>query len=511
MQNPGAFTFSPDTYYIVDMNAALNFPEFFDPEANLPERHLIISRAYQRGLYELREEKSDRGIAANELAIFLHQIIVEGESEANDGATEYHIRNLHVIMDFQTHSYDSQPISGDHIKDCIVLAKHWKKQYSTAGNVVILTNDPLMQFSTMGMDLDIVMFSPAPYIGYRRICDENAIAYWRKSGRMSIETFESFLPDAEPLKPHEFIMFGKTNGFGHIGRYDAVNRMIVPLSYFKSIQGITPIGELQAMAFEALLAPAEEISVVILYGNAGAGKTFAAISSAIAQSGLANIKTVDVQPEPPANGKQVRANGKKGRKAAAISTEDLMPYIVPQIGAEDYPYQSIVVCPPDRMLGDKMAAVPGDERQKLAGKMNAYLDNIRAFLRSRKDKKEGGIMPTERDFAIQANSIMNRIEICPPGEINGRSFWNTFFICDEAQFNSLAQIKACIERCDNGTKLALCGDPSQISNPFGWHGNALARAVRYLGSDPNVAIIRFDGESEIKRPGAKIIARSWPR
>ena len=178
---------------------------------------------------------------------------------------------------------------------------------------------------------------------------------------------------------------------------------------------------------------------------------------------------------------------------------------------DDYPYQSIMLCPPDRMLGDKMAAVPGDERAKLASKLNPYLDNIRAYLRIRGDKMEGGIIPSERDLSHRAQSIMNQIEICPPGEINGRSFWNTFFICDEAQFNSLSQIKAYIERCDSGTKLALCGDPSQIRNPFGWHGNPLARAVRYLGSDANVAVIRFDGENDIKRPGAQIIARSWPR
>lgn len=506
-----AFTFDPDVHYIIDLNAALNFPEFFDPDANLPERHIIISRTYQKGLYKLRDENSDRGIAANELAILLHQLITEGKQTQNDGANEYHIGNLHVTMDFNTHSYEGAEIAGDHIKDAIEMARYWRTQYKTVKKAIILTNDPMMKISTQNLDLDIVMFSPAPYIGYRRINDEKAIAYWRKSKRMMAETFYNFVPDAEPLKPHEFVMFGKTNGFNHIGRYVADIDVIVPLTYYNSLQGVTPIGELQAMAFEALLAPADEIGVVILYGNAGAGKTFAAISSAVAQSGLAEIKTALPPPEL-ANGKQARPNGKRARKqAAAQAPDDAIPFVLPPPGAENFPYQSVLVCPPDRMLGDKMAAVPGDERAKLAGKMNAYLDNIRAYLRLRGDKRDGGIPPTERDLAIRANNIMGHIEICPPGEINGRSFWNTFFICDEAQFNSLAQIKACIERCDNGTKLALCGDPSQISNPFGWHGNPLARAVRYLGSDPNVAVIRFDGENQIKRPGAKIIARSWPR
>ena len=76
MQNPNTgFSFDPDIHYAVDLNAALNFPEFFDPDADLPERHLIISRIYQKSLHKMRDEGSDRGISANELAILLYNLI----------------------------------------------------------------------------------------------------------------------------------------------------------------------------------------------------------------------------------------------------------------------------------------------------------------------------------------------------------------------------------------------------------------------------------------------------
>ncbi len=506
MQNPNTgFSFDPDIHYAVDLNAALNFPEFFDPDADLPERHLIISRIYQKSLHKMRDEGSDRGISANELAILLYSLIKNGKKTQNDGAEEYHLGNLHVIFDYQDHPYEGKAIAGEHIKETISLAEYWSKQKGV-NHIMILTNDPMMLVSAQDRPhLEINMFSPTPYIGYRRINDETAIFHWRKNKKMPLYKFQELLPDAEPLRPHEFVLFGKTNTFNHIGRYDAVKETIVPLTYYRQLQGVSPIGELQAMAFEALMAPADEISVVILYGNAGAGKTFAAISAALAQTGLANMKFANVPAEAPQN-----ARNKKARRGQHQDSGSEV-YMRPTEIEDDYPYQSIMLCPPDRMLGDKMAAVPGDERAKLASKLNPYLDNIRAYLRLRKDKMEGGILPSERDLSHRAQSIMNQIEICPPGEINGRSFWNTFFICDEAQFNSLSQIKAYIERCDSGTKLALCGDPSQISNPFGWHGNPLARAVRYLGSDANVAVIRFDGENDIKRPGAQIIARSWPR
>ena len=505
MQNPNTgFSFDPDIHYAVDLNAALNFPEFFDPDADLPERHLIISRIYQKSLHKMRDEGSDRGISANELSFLLYNLIRNGKKTQNDGAEEYELGNLHVIFDYQDHPYEGKAIAGEHIKETIALAEYWRKQKGIK-KVIILTNDPMMLVSAQDRPhLEINMFSPTPYIGYRRIRDEEAIYAWQKSKKMPLYKFQELLPDAEPLRPHEFVLFGKTNTFNHIGRYDATKECIVPLSYYRQLQGISPIGELQAMAFEALMAPADEISVVILYGNAGSGKTFAAISAALAQTGLANTKFTNIPAE-----ELPRSNGKRNRKNQPRNDDNAV--FAKQVNGDDYPYQGIMICPPDRMLGDKMAAVPGDERAKLASKLYAYMDNIRAYLRLKRDKMEGGILPTERDLSFRAQSIMNQIEICPPGEINGRSFWNTFFICDEAQFNSLSQIKAYIERCDSGTKLALCGDPSQISNPFGWHGNPLARAVRYLGNDPHVAVIRFDGENEIKRPGAQIIARSWPR
>lgn len=505
MQNPNAsFSFESDIHYVVDLNAALNFPEIFDPDANLPERHLIISRIYQKSLHKMRDEETDRGISANELSLLLYNLIRNGKKMQNDGAEEYELGILHVIFDYQDHPFEGKPIAGEHIKETISLAEYWRKQKGIK-RVIILTNDPMMLVSAQDRaELEINMFSPSPYIGYRRIWDEDAIFAWQKSKKMPLYLFQELLPNAEPLRPHEFVMFGKTNTFNHIGRYDPFSETIVPLTYYRKLQsqGIPPIGEMQAMAFEALMAPADEISVVILYGNAGAGKTFAAISAALAQTGLANTKFTNASAEEPQRG-----GSKRSRKN---QHNDDVPTYAKNGDGESYPYQSIMVCPPDRMLGDKMAAVPGDERAKLAGKLNAYMDNIRAYLRLKGDKMEGGILPNERDLAYRAQSIMNQIEICPPGEINGRSFWNTFFICDEAQFNSLSQDKAFIERSDKGTKTALLGDPSQERNPYSWFGNPLARTVRYLGGDINVAIIRFDGESDIKRPGAQIIARCWP-
>ena len=364
MQNPNTgFSFDPDIHYAVDLNAALNFPEFFDPDADLPERHLIISRIYQKSLHKMRDEGSDRGISANELAILLYNLIRYGKKTQNDGAEEYHLGNLHVIFDYQDHPYEGKAIAGEHIKETISLAEYWSKQKGV-NHIVILTNDPMMLVSAQDRPhLEINMFSPTPYIGYRRVNDEDAIFYWRKNKKMPLYKFQELLPDAEPLRPHEFVMFGKTNTFNHIGRYDANKETIVPLTYYRQLQGVSPIGELQAMAFEALMAPADEISVVILYGNAGAGKTFAAISAALAQTGLANAKFVSAPPGDAAQNNRCNKKARRGQHPDS-STE---VYMKPIEVEDDYPYQSIMLCPPDRMLGDKMAETTELEKKMKAG------------------------------------------------------------------------------------------------------------------------------------------------
>ncbi len=506
MQNPttaDTLLFNPNCDYVVDYDTGLNFPEFFDPYANLPARRLIISSLYQKRFYEVEGQDSDEGATATELSNHIYELIENGKQRRIDGAIEYTIENLSVIIDSQDHKYSGKPLAGEPIKDTLMLAEYWSK-ISTTKEIVILTNSKLLKISaiTAGKEhLNIKLFSPAPYSGHRRIWDEDAINFWRRNKIMSLKKWLELMPYAEPLNPHEFIMFGKTNSVGHIGRYDNVKKCIVPLTHYKAL-GITPIGELQAMAFEALaMDPDKENgTVVILLGTAGGGKTTAAISAAISLSNLKYIKGGG-----DAANKPKRRRRKRNEREAPTEEEHNEEY-------NDEPrYQRVVICPPDQMLGDKMGTLPGGPREKSSWKLNPYLDGIRTYLRLCGDKKEGGYVPNERDIDMRASSLMNRIEICTQGELNGRNFSNTFAFSDEAQFNTSAQIRAFIERCGCGSKAVLCGDPSQIPNPYGWYGNPLARAVRYLAKDPNVIIVLFDENSEILRPGARIVDRSWKR
>ena len=185
--NPNGFAFDPDTHYVIDYNAALNFPEFFDPDADLPERHLIISRLYQKSLHKMQDEEYDRGIASNELANHLYELIEKGKKTRNDGAEEYHLKNLHVIFDYQNHPYKGEELAGEHIKETITLAEYWSTQQPSVKRVVILTNNPLMQISAIDRpNLQINMFSPAPYVGYRRTWNKEAISYWRREKSMPL-------------------------------------------------------------------------------------------------------------------------------------------------------------------------------------------------------------------------------------------------------------------------------------------------------------------------------------
>ena len=521
MHKEESFVFRPNIHYVIDYNTALNFPEYFDPTADLPERHLIISDLYQRAAHRMSGEKTDRGVAASELIAHLKNITTYGhESTLGKTAVKvYTINNLSVAFDYDEHKYSGARIEGEHLMNSIALSEHWGGLLGN-DNVVLLTNSSEMKPSTIYKpNLNVITASPAPYTGYYRTESENAIAFWQRYKKMPLDVWQEESPNTDPLKPHEFILFGhaRGNSFGHIGRYDAATETIVPLTYYQNISGIKPIGERQAMAFEAMMAPASIISTVILYGNAGSGKTFSTVSAALAQTSIMDSTRVidsDHESDNNANRKGARRKRNKADKAdnanCAKEKDTPLLFIPEPKELKTYPYQGVSVCLPDGMLGRDLGAVPGDKRAKLNDKADAYRDNIRNFLRTLNDKARGGRQASESNIAYRAEAIFNRFELCTPGQINGRDFWNRFIICDEAQFNSLAQLKAFIERCDIGTKIVFCGDPSQVDNPFGWYGNPLMRAVRYLSKDPSVAIICFDG-GNIIRPGAQIIARSWPR
>ncbi|MCQ2570720.1 MAG: PhoH family protein [Candidatus Saccharibacteria bacterium] len=488
--------------YVLNLDAALNFPEILDitQEAPICKTLIIPISSYNSKLRVWEDEDSDRGTNAIELSKYLVNITNHSKIFREGDEFYYEFKyssGESIILDPRNHDGDSQSTS----VHAIAHAKHWK--------AVIITSKSTMVTDAQMKGVEAYFLSPNIYTGFRRIeLNTNQSLWWDKHRDITASDWENNFSD-EPLLPNEFVEFVydgvKPSNYSNIGMFNPWTGCLEHLQYFKKApKGIYPRNARQAMAFEAAYADVDRrLTAVFFYGAAGCGKTFISLGAALAQTDLRAV----VAPEKVYQGEMTKARRKKRQYAemAAMAAAENQDDEDRNLRAV---YSQIWCCPPDRMMGDKMAAVPGDRWMKLRDNLDGYCQNIQAFLEAQKNKKKGGEIMNPRDIEARAESIMRQIHFTSAGQINGNSFSKTFFLVDEAEFMKESQLKMAIERIATESRIFICGDPTQIRNPYGWYGNPLAKAIRRFAGDPEVAILKFDG-SLTQRDGAGIVYRCY--
>ena len=86
------------------------------------------------------------------------------------------------------------------------------------------------------------------------------------------------------------------------------------------------------------------------------------------------------------------------------------------------------------------------------------------------------------------------IEVCPLATMRGRSFNNTWIICDEAQNTTVQQMLMLLTRIGTNSKLIITGDHEQYD--YGFDNNGLIDLMERLKLCPNnkdwIEIVEFD-------------------
>jgi len=116
----------------------------------------------------------------------------------------------------------------------------------------------------------------------------------------------------------------------------------------------------------------------------------------------------------------------------------------------------IIIKPLVPVSGRDIGFLPGDKYEKIVQWLGPYKDNL-AQLSSGKNSY---------DFDLETMVEEGIIEVEAMTFIQGRSIPRSFIIVDEAQNLSPRECRMIIERCANGSKIALLGDLTQIENPF---------------------------------------------
>lgn len=204
-------------------------------------------------------------------------------------------------------------------------------------------------------------------------------------------------------------------------------KIIKPRSRLDS-SGITPRSKEQKAAVHLLSD--DSVPLVAMTGLAGSGKTFLALTAAMA--GL---------------------NAKK--------------------------YGRIIITRSIEPVGRDLGFLPGSLDEKMAPWLMPIVDNFRNAY------GDTTYFETMRQKGV--------IEVSPISYIRGRSFSNCFIIVDEAQNLTIHEIKTLVTRCGEKTKMVLLGDTEQVDTPYlDKFSNGLSISIEKLKGSSLFGHIRLD-------------------
>ena len=224
-----------------------------------------------------------------------------------------------------------------------------------------------------------------------------------------VPTLEGEIEDANGMTPNEFLLVGpKTSPQAFRWRLGKLR----PVPKTPKAMGLVPKNLEQRLALDLLLDP--DVQLVTLIGKAGTGKTIMALAAAIAQL----------------DAKQ---------------------------------YDRIILSKPIVAMGRDLGYLPGTESEKLQPWMLSFYDNMDQIISTDADVS-GRKGSKERTWEQLFHA--KKVEVQPLHSIRGRSIARAFIVVDECQNITPHEVKTIVSRSATGTKVVLCGDPSQIDDAY---------------------------------------------
>lgn len=144
----------------------------------------------------------------------------------------------------------------------------------------------------------------------------------------------------------------------------------------------------------------------------------------------------------------------------------------------------IILSRPAVEAGENLGFLPGD----LKDKVDPYLRPLYDALYD--------MMPAEQ---VEKRIASNQIEIAPLAYMRGRTLSNAFVILDEAQNTTPMQMKMFLTRFGENSRMAICGDPSQIDLPASVT-SGLKHALNKLRDVDGIAVTRFEASDVVRHP-----------
>lgn len=325
-----------------------------------------------------------------------------------------HREHIHFIHNDASTSAFTEEVVDNHILKEISLSDIEKP--------ILVTNDKILRLQAGLSDIDCEEFRDS------------------KPFQSDSQSYTGFLEPHEESVPNAFRWHeGKPNFIGSCTAESSPDDLEC-INYQLEMWGVRPRNVYQNLAL--MLMQREGIDLVSIQSEAGYGKTFLALATAL--------------------------------------------YLV----LERKQYSKIFVIKPLVELGSKLGYLPGDVREK----MEPYMKYIHDLL-----LKLHGERPANRIFINPNDDIARynpkRFEILPLNYIRGMNIENAVVIVDETQNLSRAEVRALLTRMGENVKCFCLGDTRQVDTPYlNEENNGLNWIVRKCKGFNNYAHLVLKGD-----------------
>lgn len=445
--------------YILDTNILMRAPEAIDGFA---DNEVVITGTTLEELDNNKNAMGERGYNARAAIRAINALrerkgsFRDGYPTAGGGTFRIETDNIKASL---PQGWDISKPDNRIISTALTL----KQLNSSKKPTILVTNDIAMNIKAEAAGMPVEGYLnesiQEDYTGRRvvELDDYTIIEELYKTGEIDAGKIDPKLYDSHPNE-YFILKCGSSSALARFWK----GKLIKIKDYSKSpIYGITPKNAAQAFLMDALMAPVEEIPLVIVKGPAGTGKTYVTLAAALEQT-----------------------YGDSLYESMIITRSNVLP------DTED------------------LGFLPGDLEDKMAPLLAPFTDNLRTLLRKGEKKED----PEQIEIQLNDMKSMGIIKITSMAHIRGRSIPNSFIILDESQNTSPNQMKTLLTRAGVGTKIVILGDPDQIDTPkLTKHSNGLVCASDTHKGDKLCAQITFTEDECERSPLAGSAIKLWKR
>jgi phosphate starvation-inducible PhoH-like protein len=153
----------------------------------------------------------------------------------------------------------------------------------------------------------------------------------------------------------------------------------------------------------------------------------------------------------------------------------------------------IVLSRPAVEAGERLGFLPGDMREKVDPYLRPLYDALHDML------------PADQ---VEKRLESGEIEVAPLAFMRGRTLAHSFVILDEAQNTTTMQMKMCLTRLGEGSRMIVTGDLSQVDLPPGTK-SGLRDALETLQGVEGVGVVTFTDVDVMRHPVVARIVRAY--